>query len=1140
MKDFVHLHLHTEYSLLDGMCRIDDITRLAHKYGMPGLAITDHGALFGVIHFYESAIEHGIKPIIGCEMYIAPGSRFEKKIREKKENFYHLTVLAADNTGYENLLELSTLSYLEGYYYKPRIDREILSKLSKGLIVLSGCVQGEINQLLLAGDEENALSTIYWYLDVFGKENFYLELMEVGIPEQTKINRILIEIARKNGLKLVATNDCHYKQKSDAFAHEILLCIQTGTSISEEKEKRLTFPSSEFYFKTAEEMETLFSEVPEALKNTMEVFDKCNIVLDFSNTHIPHFQVPEGISDSEYLEKLVEQGLQEKFNIDIEEENEITSRVKYEMDVIKKMNFSSYFLIIQDIVNEARRRNIAVGPGRGSGPGSLVAYLLGITEVNPLKYDLLFERFLNPERISMPDIDLDFEDTKRDQIIDYIRKKYGEQNFAQIATFGTLGARAVVRDVGRALKMSLSEVDRIAKLISPEAGTSLKEEIVKNEEIKRMMDSDEQVKKLFDISISLEGLARHASTHAAGVVITDKPIYRYVPLFRGTKGEISSQFEMKSIEKIGLLKIDILGLKNLSLIEETIQLIKKHKNVEIKDFPENDKKTYDMLCRGESIGLFQMESQGMQELLKKIKPRVFEDLIAILALYRPGPMQSGMVEQFIKCKKDPSSIKYEHPLMESALKSTYGVILYQEQVMKLASVIGNFSMGEADILRKAMGKKDPELLEKQREKFLEGAKKNGIKQEIAEKIFNNMAKFAGYGFNKSHSTCYAIIAYRTAFLKANYPLEFMTALLNSEIGDEEKIRIYIEEAERMNIWVLPPDIQESQDKFTIVGNDILFGLAAIKNVGLGAIQCILEARKEGKFTSLFDFCQRVDLRIINRKVIESLIKAGAFDSFEKPRSQLFALMDEAIEQGSKIQKLSAEGQLSIFTKAEKFVPPSIQKEISELPEWSETKLLSFEKEMLGVYRTGHPLENCKETLSSFVDAWSNQTDKLVEGKEYWFGGLIQNIKRKTNKNGKKMAVGELEDLYGKIEVVFYPGVYENISSLLKISNIVFVKGRIEHRLERSIIVAKEVATLNTIVEKNIKSLTIKLNKKMNKDFLTKLKEILNTYRGISPVYLVIFDDDGNYVKVKLKSFQVSIVPELIEKLKTITNDFSLN
>ncbi|MCM8815053.1 MAG: DNA polymerase III subunit alpha, partial [Candidatus Omnitrophica bacterium] len=764
MKNFVHLHLHTEYSLLDGMCRIDEITKLAHQYGMPGVAITDHGGLFGVIHFYESSIEHGIKPIIGCEMYITPEGRFEKKgVEGKKSSNYHLTVLAANNRGYENLLELSTLSYLEGFYHRPRIDRELLSRFSEGLIVLSGCLQGEINQLLLSNQEEKALSTIYWYLDIFGRENFYLELMDVGIPQQNESNNRLLEIAKKNDIKVVATNDCHYKSKSDSFAHEVLLCIQTGTSIEDEREKRLTFPSSEFYFKKPEEMQALFKEIPEAVNNTIEIFEKCNVVFDFSKHHIPHFPVPDGMSDYEYLEKLVRQGMLEKFNIDFDkEENDATRRVKYELEIIKKMNFSSYFLIIQDIVREAKERSIAVGPGRGSGGGSLVAHLLGITQINPLKYDLLFERFLNPERISMPDIDLDFDDTKRDQVIEYIREKYGAQNVAQIATFGTMGAKAVVRDVGRALKMSFTEVSRIAKLISPEPGVSLREEISQNEEIKRLITSDERIRKLFDISLSLEGLARHSSTHAAGIVITDKPIYHYVPLFKGASGEISTQFEMKSIEKIGLLKIDILGLKNLSMIEETIELVKRHKKIEIKEFPENDSKTYDMLCRGESIGLFQMESSGMQELLKRIKPKVFEDLIAILALYRPGPKQSGMVEQYIKNKKDPSKIQYDHPLMEPVLKTTYGVILYQEQVMKLASVIGGFTMGEADILRKAMGKKDPGLLEKQREKFLKGAKQKKIPHDVADRIFNNMAKFAGYGFNKSHSACYAMIAYQTA------------------------------------------------------------------------------------------------------------------------------------------------------------------------------------------------------------------------------------------------------------------------------------------------------------------------------------------------------------------------------------------
>ena len=1132
MKDFVHLHLHTEYSLLDGMCRIEHITKLAHQYGMPGLAITDHGGLFGAIHFYESALNHGLKPIIGCEMYMAPGSRFEKKIVGKREPAYHLTVLAANNKGYENLLELSTRSYLEGYYHKPRIDRELLSKLSSGLIVLSGCLQGEINQLLLSEQEDEAMAAIKWYLDVFGRENFYLELMEIGLPEQARLNRMLVEIASKNNIKIVATNDCHYPNKDDAFTHEILLCIQTGTNI--EDEKRLKFSSSEFYFKTPEQMNALFAGLPEAIKNTMEIFEKCNVTMDFSVQHIPRFPVPDGMTDDQYLENLVKEGLKKRFGFDMEkDDNDVVKRVKYELGVIKKMSFSGYFLIIQDIVNEAKRRKISVGPGRGSGPGSMVAYILGITEINPLKYDLLFERFLNPERISMPDIDLDFDDTKREQIIEYIRRKYGEENFAQIATFGTMGARAVVRDVGRALRMGYSEVDRIAKLISPEPGASLKEELARNEEIRRLIDSDERIKKLFDISLSLEGLARHASTHAAGVVITDKPIYRYVPLFRGAKGEITSQFDMTGIEKIGLLKIDILGLKNLSLIEEAINLIKIHKKKEITEFPENDKKTYDMLCRGESIGLFQMESQGMQDLLRRIKPRVFEDLIAILALYRPGPMQSGMVEQYIQNKKDVSKIKYDHVLMEPVLRSTYGVILYQEQVMKLASVIGNFTMGEADILRKAMGKKDPELLEKQREKFLKGARQNGISREIADKIFDSMAKFAGYGFNKSHSTCYAMIAYQTAYLKSNYPLEYMTALLNNEIGNEDKIRLYIEEAERLNIWVLPPDIQESQEKFSISGNDIIFGLAAIKNVGQGAIHSILEARKEGKFKSLFDFCQRVDLRLINRKVIESLIKAGAFDCFGKPRSHLYAMMDEAIEQGSKIQKLNSDGQLSIFSKSERIEPPSIHEAISELPEWPESKLLSFEKEMLGVYRTGHPLEHCKETLKNFVDAWSNQIDNLSEKKEYWFGGLIQNIKIITNRKGEKMAVGELEDLYGKMEIVFYPQVYENISSILKISNIVFIKGRIDRKSDKNKLVAQDVATINTISEKRSKELVIKISIDTPKEILSQMKEIFLHHRGSSLVYIMINDKNGSFVKVKLNKFQINIVPELLEKLKNI-------
>ncbi|MCL5674329.1 MAG: DNA polymerase III subunit alpha [Candidatus Omnitrophica bacterium] len=1136
MKEFVHLHLHSEYSLLDGMCRIDRVTEECHKMGMPSLAITDHGTLFGIIHFYQSALKHGIKPIIGEEMYIAPRSRLDKsitKFADVKEASFHLTILAQNIEGYKNLLKLSTLSYLEGFYHKPRIDREILSKHSGGLIVLSGCMKGEIPYYIAKGDEEKAKKALESYIEILGKENFYLEIMDNSLPEQKKINQFLLELSKKYSIKTSLCNDCHYHNKEDAFAHEVFLCIQTGNALQDEN--RLKFSSNEFYFKSPEEMQEIFKDTPLSIKNTMEIDEKCALKLNFGSYHIPTYNVPEGYTSDTYLDKIVYQGMAEKFHLKADETGPVSARLKKEMEVIKKMNFSGYFLIIHDIVHQAKKTGVKVGPGRGSCGGSLIAYLLGITQINPLDYNLLFERFLNPERISMPDIDLDFSDRRRDEIIRYIREKYGgETNVAQIATFGTMGARVTVRDVGRVLKIPYSEVDRIAKIISPEPGVSLGDELEKNTELKRLAETNENIKKLFDISLRLEGLPRHASTHAAGVVITDRPIYEYAPLFRGTSGESATQFEMTSIEKIGLLKIDILGLKTLSVIEDTIELVKKNKKLNISEIPLDDKKTYEFLSTGDSKGLFQLESSGMQDLLRRIRPYSFEDIIAILALHRPGPMKSGMVEQYIKNRQNVSEITYQHPLLEDILKPTYGVILYQEQVMQIANVLGGFTLGEADVLRKAMGKKDPELLEKQREKFIRGAKNKNITSKLAEKIFDSMTKFASYGFNKSHSVGYAILACQTAYLKTNYPLEFATALLNSEIGNQEKMAVYIEEAEKMNIWVLPPDINESDEKFTIIGNDILFGLSAIKNVGSTAIQSILSARKEKRFENIFDFCQNMDLRLINRKVLESLIKAGAMDCFETPRSQMFALVDEAVEQGSKIQALKADGQLSIFSKIEKFIPPVNHKAIFSLPEWQETKLLGYEKEMLGVYRTGHPLQKYKALLCRYSTASSRQMETLKEGIEFWFGGLLLSLKKINTKKGDKMATAEFEDLYGKMEVVFYPKVFEESLSFLTPNNIIFIRGRVEHRLDENKLIAISVKTLETFTEKHIDRLSLSIIQgDYSQDTMDMLRALFIKFSGDSKIFLRIKENGEDLTMIYLPKYHVNISQEFLGELKKI-------
>ncbi len=1141
MKEFVHLHLHTEYSLLDGMCRIGKVTQAAHKFGMKALAITDHGTMGGVIRFYEEALQHGIKPIIGSEMYIAPGSRFDQKYESKKEAYFHVTLLARNNQGYQNLLKLSTLSYTEGYYYKQRIDKELLEKNCEGLIILGGCLKGEVSSHLLNGDPKKAEEAVAFYQEIAGRENFFLELMDNKLPDQDKANKMMIELAGRTGAGLVATNDCHYIRKEDAFAHEVLLCVQTLSHM--EDKDRMRFQTDEFYFKSPEEMHEAFKEVPESLKNTVEIAERCNTKIGIGEYHLPVFYPPEGKKPEAYLEELILQGLKEKFGLEVSTlgksagNNEVIDRTRYEFDVIKKMGFASYFLIIQDFVNRAKQEKIMVGPGRGSAAGSIISFLLGITDINPLPYNLIFERFLNPERISLPDIDVDFCDRRRDEVIAYIRGKYGAENVSQIGTYGRMAARAVLRDVGRALGFSYSEVDRLAKLISPEIGVSLEDEVTSNTEIKRIIETDEKVKQLFDISLKLEGLARHASTHAAGVVITEKAVHEYAPLFRTSKGEVATQYDMDGVAKIGLLKVDILGLKTLSVIEDTLELLKERRGIEIKEFPLDDKKTYQLLSRGESLGIFQLESKGMQDLLKESRPKILADIIAINALYRPGPMKSGMVKEYIKRKNDPSKIVYDHPLLEPVVKSTYGVILYQEQVMEIAHSFAGFTMGQADELRKAMGKKITAVMEQKRESFVAGACKNGVEKHTAEKVFEQIAMFAGYGFNKSHSTGYALLSYQTAYLKANYPLEFMSSLLNSEIGDFTKIAEYIDECERMKIWILPPDICESGERFRIFSNDILFGLAAVKNVGSGAIKSIIEAREKGVFRSLFDFCERVNLRTVNKKVVESLVKAGAFDYLETPRSQLFAVIDDAIGRGSKLQKKAAEGQMEIFGSDNGGITPVMDNGVlTTLPEWSESRLLSYEKDMLGVYLTGHPLERYVSMMKMFSNvAISDLDEKVRDGAVVSVGGILTEMKRTNTKKGERMGWGDLEDLTGRVKVLFYPRIYEEFSSLIRKGSIIFVKGRLEKR-ERITIITDEVANLNTAKDKFLSNVEIDVKLPLQEEKLEKLKELFIKNRGNCPLYLNLIKDGNKKVKVKANGYTVNPDIEFIEDLKAILGD----
>ncbi len=1145
MKDFVHLHLHTEHSLLDGMCRISEVTAMAHKYGMNAIAITDHGTMGGVLKFYSTALKNGVKPIIGCEMYISPGSRLERKPNEKKEYFFHITLLAKNFKGYQNLMKLSTISYTEGFYHKQRIDKEVLALHSEGLIALGGCLKGEVSSLLLEGELEKAEKAAGEYREIMGRENFYLEVMDNGLEDQYRANRLMIELGKKNGIGLVATNDCHYLNKEDAFAHEVLLCVQTQTNMDDPG--RMKFQTDEFYFKTAEEMKEAFREIPDSVKNTVEISEKCNVQLPIGEYHLPKFTPPGGQSPEECLENLIREGIGKKFGIDCrmldgESTDQVIRRAAYEFSVIKKMGFASYFLIIHDFVSHAKKNGIMVGPGRGSAAGSLVAYLLNITEINPLAHNLIFERFLNPDRVSLPDIDVDFCDRRRSEIVDYIKNKYGEKNVAQIGTYGRMATRAVLKDAGRALGFSYNEVDKIVKLISPEPGTSLEDELQSNQEIKKLFETDESVRKLFTISLKLEGLARHSSIHAAGLVITESPVDEYAPLFRGPNGELATQYEMEGVEKIGLLKIDILGLKTLSVIEDTLSLIKERKGLVHKDPPLDDPATYSMLAEGNSTGIFQLESKGMQELLKDINPKTFEDIVAILALYRPGPMKSGMVKEYIKRKNDPSQIRYDHPLLESILKSTYGVILYQEQVMEIAHKMAGFTMGQADELRKSMGKKILEAMEQKRDLFIEGAKNNGVSDQVAKKIFEQIVKFAGYGFNKSHSAGYALVSYQTAYLKANHPLEFMASLLNSEIGNFDKISEYISECERMDIWILPPDLCESDGRFRIFGNDIIYGLGCVKNVGTGAVASIIEARQNGRFKSLFDFCERVNLRTTNRKVIESLIKAGAFDFLEMPRSQNFAMIDDAMDYGSKMQKKTEDGQMEIFSSEKGMILPETDREVlMSLPEWTDTRLLSYEKEMLGIYLTGHPLERYVSMMKIFSTISSSDLEKVKEGTNVCIGGILLDIKRTNTKKGERMGWGEIEDLSGKVRVLFYSRTYEAASPIIRKNAIIFVKGKLEKK-DRLTVIADEVSNLNT-AEKNrfLSSVEIDIKLPMGDEKLNRLKDLFLKNKGNCPVYLNLLIEKGKKkVKVKANGYTVNPDIDFVEDLQAILGESSFH
>ncbi len=1070
-QKFTHLHVHSHYSLLDGLAKIDDLVEKAKELGMDSLALTDHGVMYGAIEFYRKAMAAGIKPIIGTELYFTPGSRFDKTAG-KSDIRYHMVLLAKNKIGYHNLIKLVTKAHLEGFYYKPRIDKELLEKYNKGLIFLTACIRGEIPDAILAEDWAKAKKTALEFKKLFGKDNVYLELMDhPNDAEQLRINKGLIKLAKEVKLPLVATNDVHYLNKEDDDVHDILLCIQTARTV-EEKE-RMTMKGEDFSLKSPQQMIKAFKNVPEAIANTQKIADQCNLKIELGKIELPHFKLPEGETANEYLKELCEQGMIKRFPetlFNSKEESkkyiaELKKRLKYELTAIKKTGFASYFLIVQDVVNWAKNQDIVVGPGRGSAAGSLVSYLLNVTNVEPLKYKLLFERFINPERISMPDIDLDFADIRRDEVIDYVAQKYGKDHVAQIITFGTMAARAAIRDAGRALGYIYTFCDQIAKMIP--FGFSLSESLEKVPELSRTYDSDDQVKTLIDIAKKLEGVARHASTHACGVVITKNPLDFHVPCQYASQQEkrvIVTQYEMRSIENLGLLKMDFLGLKTLTIIENTINLIKKVKNTDINidKIPLNDEKVFNLFRKADTVGVFQLESSGMRRYLQKLKPNDLEDIIAMVALFRPGPI--SLIPEFIARKHGEKEIKYIHPQLKPILENTYGVAVYQEQLMQIAKDLAGFTSSEADVLRKAVGKKIRKLLDKQADKMIQGMIKNKIKREIAQKIWDFIEPFAQYGFNRAHATSYALIAYQTAYLKANFPEEFITALMQADQKDLDKINILVEEARKHGIKVLPPDINESFDNFTLIPpNSIRFGLAAIKNVGHNVVRTIVEEKeKNGDFQSISDFLSRLtpangEITVLNKKSLESLIKAGAFDKLAS-RKELLENFENLLTFAKETQRTKQHGQESLFgpqALSDNLIPSTNKSDKKKL----KSEEIQWEKELLGMYISDHPLSSHKHLLKDKVILVKDLNKEKID-KQVKIAGVINKITKFITKSGKPMLFVEIEDLTGKIETLVFAGILEKNPVVWQQGKIIILTGRLSDKNDQLKILCDEAEELS--------------------------------------------------------------------------------
>jgi DNA polymerase III subunit alpha len=1042
---FVHLHLHTEYSLLDGAIRMRDLMKKAAEYDMPAVAVTDHGNLYGAIEFYQEAERAGIKPIIGCEAYIAPRSHKERA-NSLREAAYHFTLLAETEIGYRNLVKLISTAHLDGFHYRPRIDKELLAQHSAGLIGLSGCLAGEVNSAIQANNIQKATQAAAEYRDILGAENFFIEMHDHGIEEQKWCNVVLPKIAKDLGVGLVAANDVHFLSRDDHDAHDVMLCIGTGKMVQDESRMRY---APELYFKSPAEMRELFRDFPKAIDNTLAIGQRCDVTIEFGRSKYPEYPVPLGQTREAYLRDLCYKGLEERYGERAKTDNQLRERLAYELGVLEKTGFVSYILIVWDFIHFAKGRGIPVGPGRGSAAGSLVAYVLGITDIDPLQYGLIFERFLNPDRVSPPDIDVDFCEARRGEVLEYVRQKYGERRVAQIITFGKLKAKSVVRDVGRVMGLPYRDADRIARMIPNELGITLDSAAEKNSELKRAIATEAQTKQLFEYAKTLEGLSRNAGVHAAGVVIADRDLSDYIPLCRDVKGnDVISQYPMGPLNDLGLLKMDFLGLKTLTVIEDTMALIhKREPEFSLKNIPLDDKAVFDLYNRGETIGLFQMESGGMTNLSKQFDVKKLDDIIALIALYRPGPME--LIPEYVKAKKGVTPIKYLHPLLEEICADTYGIMIYQEQVMAAASKLAGYSLSHADLLRRAMGKKDREKMAKERKNFIEGcARTNKIPEKKANAIFDLLEKFAGYGFNKSHSAAYGVISYQTAYLKAHYPVEFMSGLLSNEINNTEKISVFVGECKRMGISILPPDINKSALKFTPEEDDgtmaIRYGLAAIKNVGEAAMQMSIEERdRAGDYISLEDFCGRIGTRIANRKMLESLIKAGAFDFVGRDRAELFACIDESLACAAAAHRDRTAGQVSLFDDEMRRETSTRKRTVTP---WSDHEKLTYEKELLGFYVSGHPLDAYVDLFAAKNYQPISSLGDLEDRSQFKTAGAIVQVDKKfTRKEGKPFAVVWLEDLTGTLEVVIWNDVYVGVSELLVLGQVIEVRGTIDTR-----------------------------------------------------------------------------------------------